>query len=121
MTINEMPVNAAICEPAAHARLKAGPAHFAGYAVATARPVVRVDVSADEGRSWRQAELQADPLSPWSWTRWQAELDLPPGERVLAVRAGDEAGQTQPNQTEETWNDKGYLRTAWHRVPVSVA
>jgi len=121
MTINEMPVNAAICEPASHARLKPGRARVAGYAVATARAIVRVDVSADEGRSWQQAELQADPSSPWSWTFWQTELDLPTGEHVLAVRAWDEAGQTQPNRPEETWNYKGYLCTAWHRVPVNVA
>ncbi len=121
MTINQMPVNAAICEPASHARLKPGRARVAGYAVASARAIVRVDVSADEGRSWQQAELQADSSSPWSWTLWQAELDLPTGEHVLAVRAWDAAGQTQPNRPEETWNYKGYLCTAWHRVPVSVA
>jgi len=121
MTINDMPVNAAICEPASHARLKPGGIRVAGYAVATARAIVRVDVSADEGRSWRQAELQTDGSSPWSWTLWETELDLPAGEHVLAVRAWDEAGQTQPNRPEETWNFKGYLCTSWHRVPVSVA
>jgi sulfite oxidase len=121
MTINEMPVNSAICEPPAHARLKPGRAVVAGYAVATARAIVRVDVSADEGRSWRQAELQCDASSPWSWTLWRTELNLPAGEHVLAVRAWDAAGQTQPNRPDETWNFKGYLCTAWHRVPVSVA
>jgi sulfite oxidase len=40
---------------------------------------------------------------------------------VLAVRAWDEAGQTQPSRTDETWNYKGYLCNAWHRVPISVA
>jgi sulfite oxidase len=121
LTINDMPVNSAICKPAAHATLTPGRTLVAGYAVATVRRVVRVDVSADEGRSWQQAELQTDASSPWSWTLWQAELDLPPGEHVLAVRAWDEAGQTQPNRTDETWNYKGYLCNAWHRVPVIVA
>ena len=121
LTINEMPVNAAICEPAPHARLTAGVTRVAGYAVASARAIARVDVSKDEGRSWQQAQLQTDPSSLWSWTLWHAELDLPPGEHVLAVRAWDGAGQTQPNRPEEVWNFKGYLCTAWHRVPVSVA
>ena len=121
MTINDMPVNSAICEPAAHARLKPGPTRVAGYAVATVRPIVRVDVSSDEGHSWRQAKLQTDASSRWSWTLWHIDLDLPMGEHVLAVRAWDAAGQTQPSQLDQIWNYKGYLCTAWHRVPVSVA
>jgi sulfite oxidase len=121
ITINDMPVNSAICEPSAHASLKPGHILVAGYAVGNARRIVRVDVSADEGRSWQQAELQTDAASPWSWTLWRTEVQLPSGEHVLAVRAWDEAGQTQPNRIDETWNFKGYLCTAWHRVPVSVA
>jgi sulfite oxidase len=121
VTINDMPVNSAICQPAAHASLTPGRTLVAGYAVATRRRIVRVDVSADEGRSWRQAELQTDASSPWSWTLWQAELDLSPGEHVLTVRAWDDSGQTQPSRTDEIWNYKGYLCNAWHRVPVRVA
>jgi DMSO/TMAO reductase YedYZ molybdopterin-dependent catalytic subunit len=55
VTINDMPVNSAICTPAAHTALPAGLTVISGYAVATSRRIVRVDVSADEGRSWRQA------------------------------------------------------------------
>jgi sulfite oxidase len=103
VTIYDMPLNAAICEPAPGAELAAGPATLRGYAVATARAVVRVDVSIDGGRSWRQAELEHDPAaSPWSWTFWRADLDLPAGERELAVRAWDSAGQTQPALPDDT-------------------
>ncbi len=101
--------------------LPSGPAAVSGYAVATMRPIVRVDVSADDGRRWRQAELQTDSSSPRAWTLWHTEIDLPQGDHVLAVRAYDEAGQTQPNRPAEIWNYKGYLCTAWHRVPVTVA
>ena len=71
----------------------------AGYAVATARPIVRVDVSADKGRHWRQAELQGHASSPWSWMLWRAELSLPAGEHVLAVRAWDAAVLLKPAPT----------------------
>jgi sulfite oxidase len=118
VTINEMPLTSAICSPAAGATLAAGPVTLQGYAVAAAREVVRVDVSIDGGRSWQQAALRHDPASPWSWTLWQATLDLPKGEHELAVRAWDSAGQTQPARPEELWNFKGYLSAAWHRVPV---
>ncbi len=121
VTIYDMPLNAAICEPAPHAELKAGPmTTLRGYAIATARAIVRVDVSSDGGRTWRQAELEHDPEAPWSWTFWQASLDLCAGEHELAVRAWDSAGQTQPSLPDDTWNFKGYLSAAWHRVPVTV-
>lgn len=119
VTIYDMPLNSAICEPAAHAALKAGPTTVRGYAIATARDIVRVDVSIDGGRSWSQADLEHDPQAPWSWTFWSADLDLPKGDHELAVRAWDSAGQTQPAQPDDTWNFKGYLSAAWHRVHVS--
>lgn len=118
VTINDMPINAAICVPSPHATLKAGVAPIRGYAVASAREIVRVDVSCDGGRTWSLADLEGS--SPWSWTFWSASLDLPKGERELAVRAWDSAGQTQPAAPDDTWNFKGYLSAAWHRVRVSV-
>ena len=118
-TIDEMPVNSAICEPAPNAVLPAGPVMVRGWAMAAARPIARVEVSGDGGATWTQAECEGDP-SLWSWTFWSAEVELTPGARELAVRAWDEAGQTQPADAGDTWNVKGYLSAAWHRVPVSV-
>lgn len=118
--IYEMPLNAAICEPAAYTSLPPGSALLRGYAVASARQITRVDVSIDGGRSWRQARLEHDPAEPWSWTLWELPVDLPAGLHELAVRAWDSAGQTQPALPDETWNFKGYLNAAWHRIPVRV-
>ena len=118
VTIDDMPLNAAICEPADQASLKAGATVLRGYAIATARGVTRVDVSADGGRSWRQAELERRPDAPWSWTFWQARLELSKGEHELVVRAWDSAGQTQPALLGDVWNPKGYLCAAWHRIRV---
>ncbi len=120
-TIEAMPLNAAICEPARGAALAAGPNAVRGYAVAGDRAVIRVDVSGDGGRRWAQASLEHAPEAPFAWTFWTAELDLPPGEHELAVRAWDSAGQTQPARPDDTWNHKGYLCTCWHRVRVTVA
>ena len=120
VTIYGMPLNAALCEPAPGAELKAGPTALRGYAVATGREIIRVDVSIDGGRSWMQAELAPNTGAPWSWRFWSATVDLPRGEHELVVRAWDSAGQTQPSSPEDVWNFKGYLSAAWHRVPVSV-
>ncbi len=121
LTIDAMPVNSAICEPASHARLAAGPTTIRGYAMASDRSIARVDVSGDGGRTWQQAELDGNPGAPWAWTFWTATLELPPGEHELTVRAWDSAGQTQPALPDDTWNFKGYLSTAWHRIDVVVA
>ena len=119
VTINEMPLTSAICQPAPFAVLAPGPATMRGYAQATARRVERVDVSVDGGRHWQQATLERDPAAPWSWTFWEAGVELPKGEHELVVRAWDSAGQTQPSQPDDTWNFKGYLNAAWHRVRVT--
>lgn len=119
VTIDDMPLNSAICEPAPYAELKPGRHAVRGYAVATARAVARVDVSADGGRNWTQAVLEPE-AAPWSWTFWRSELDLHPGEHELAVRAWDSAGQTQPATPDEVWNFKGYLCASWHIVRVRV-
>jgi len=120
ITIYDMPLTSAICDPAPFAKMKAGRTSLRGYAIATARDIVRVDVSIDGGRSWTQADLEHDTSAPWSWTFWTSILDLPKGEHELAVRAWDSAGQTQPTLPDDTWNFKGYLSAAWHRVHVSV-
>ena len=120
-TIETMPLNAAICEPARGARLKAGETTIRGYAIAGDRAIVRVDVSGDGGRSWHQATLEHEAGAPFAWTFWEIVLDLPAGERDLVVRAWDSAGQTQPARPDETWNFKGYLSASWHRVWVEVA
>ncbi|MDF2598976.1 MAG: molybdopterin oxidoreductase [Methylobacterium brachiatum] len=119
-TINAMPLNAVICKPARGATLKAGVNIVSGYAVSGVRAVVRVDVSGNGGRTWAQAALEHDAGAPFAWTFWSMDLDLLVGEHELAVRAWDEAGQTQPAAPDDTWNYKGYLSAAWHRVRVNV-
>lgn len=118
-TIDAMPLNAAICEPVAGAEVKAGKVAVKGYAIATDRAITRVDVSMNGGRQWSQATIEDHGNARWSWTLWHATLDLPAGEHELVVRAWDAAGQTQPAQPDDTWNFKGYLSAAWHRILVT--
>ncbi len=54
---------------------------------------------------------------PFSWRLWEAELTLPPGPAILAVRAADSGGAVQPEVSP--WNFGGYLYHGWHRVPVT--
>ena len=97
-----------------------GPVALRGYAIASARPVERVEVSTDSGRSWARAEIEAGQGERWAWVLWTACLDLAPGTQELIVRAWDGAAQTQPERAEHVWNPKGYVGSAWHRVRVRV-
>ena len=118
VTINELPINSAICEPGADSEVSAGPVTIRGYAMATDREIVRVDVSTDSGESWMQATLDGN-VKPWSWIFWETEVDLAAGQHELVVRAWDAASQTQPEDPSATWNVKGYLSAAWHRIRVT--
>lgn len=119
LTIEEMPLNAAICSPEDNAHVPSGSCIIKGYAVAFGRPVSRVEVSANGGLDWVQAELIRKANAPWSWTQWRAAVDLSTGLHVLVVRAADGAGQMQPERPEAIWNFAGYLSTAWHRITVT--
>ena len=119
LTIEEMPLNAAICSPEDGAQVGSGSCSIEGYAVAFGRAVARVEVSVNGGADWVQADLTARPDAPWSWTQWRVPVELSPGRHVLVVRAVDGAGQMQPERPEAIWNFAGYLSTAWHRITVT--
>lgn len=119
--INAMPLNSAICEPVTGAEVEAGKVAIKGYAIATDRAIARVDASMNGGRHWSQATIEDHGNARWTGTLWDASLDIPAGEHELVVQALDAAGQTQPAQPDDTWNFKGYLSAAWHRVRVKAA
>ena len=82
--------------------------------------IVRVEVSANEGTTWFDADLEDDVGSRWAWRRWTAEWDpLACGRFVLCSRATDAAGNVQP--VESVWNVGGYANNAVQRVAVTVA
>jgi sulfite oxidase len=119
--LGPLAVNAAILTPDDGVTVPAGPVTVAGYALAgDDRRVARVDISADGGRSWRQASLERE-LSPWSWQRWHATVDLPAGQAGVAVRAWDNGASVQPEKEADLWNPKGYANTAWARLRLTVA
>lgn len=85
------------------------------------RSIVRVDVSADGGKTWKQAQLQKDKAKGsrrWAWTLWNiqwSEEDLKNRqESEFLVKAVDDAYNTQPQTFDSTWNFRGLLANAWH-------
>jgi sulfite oxidase len=118
--IYAFPVNAAICSPAAGAKLKAGKLTLAGYALPSGETgsVSKVEISRDGGRNWTDARLLGQP-GQFAWQLWTAEIELPPGKHDLVVCATDTRGNMMPERAE--WNLKGYLYNGWHHITVEAA
>lgn len=118
--LDELFISAAICVPAAGASLPAGPTTVSGYAVGQGgRLVERIEVSADGGQTWTEAALRGVHRQ-WAWQLWSTTVQLAPSRQTLIARAIDSGGYTQPADVGETWNYKGYMNNAWHRVEVQV-
>ena len=120
LTINAMPLNAAICSPGSGESLPAGRVQIEGYAIGSDRGISRVEVSVNGGRDWQRATFAEDPEARWGWRRWSLDTTLVKGRQHFVVRAFDEAGQGQPERPDTMWNFAGYLCTAWHHVHVLV-
>ncbi|MCJ1253230.1 hypothetical protein MMC24_001041 [Lignoscripta atroalba] len=83
------------------------------------REIIRVDVSADDGRTWHQAELLPDEgkgAKEWAWKKWRWVIPRRQAGRCFVVKAIDEAYNTQPDSYEPHYNFRGNLTSAWHRV-----
>jgi sulfite oxidase len=113
-----VPLNAVIADPVADQTVAAGLVRVRGWAMgAEGRRLATVEVSPTGGRDWVPARV-AHEAEPWTWALWEATLELGPGPHVLAARATDCAGASQPAAVGDTWNVKGYANNAWHRVVI---
>lgn len=128
VSISQLPVISAICEPEEGSELEDGAEEVTirGYAWSGGgRGIIRVDVSADGGKTWQNATLKPNNQSPYksyAWTLWEAEVPLPPGAKKteLICKAVDISYNVQPDSVEGIWNLRGCLSNAWHRVNISI-
>ncbi|HLH69710.1 MAG TPA: molybdopterin-dependent oxidoreductase [Candidatus Dormibacteraeota bacterium] len=98
--------------------LRLGTVFLAGVAFAGTRGIQAVEWSADGGRSWSPAELEAPP-SPLTWRRWRARWTPgQPGEYTLVVRARDGRGDVQTPDRAPTFPAGA---TGYDVISVSVA
>jgi DMSO/TMAO reductase YedYZ molybdopterin-dependent catalytic subunit len=102
--------------PAPGARLTAGANEVAGIAYAGSRGVQRVEYSADEGKSWRDAQILDPAPGQDRWVRWQGTFTLAPGVTLkLVARATDGTGKLQEEPFVLPEPDGG---TGWPSVEV---
>jgi sulfite oxidase len=126
--IQDVPVTSAITDPPAGASIDPDEDEVSlkGYAWSgSGNGIIRVDITADGGKSWTSANLQHHELgqkrgSEWAWTLWDVTLPLEKADRSkplqLAVRAVDAAYNAQPESAAPIWNLRGVLCNSWHRV-----
>ncbi|HVT02146.1 MAG TPA: sulfite oxidase [Thermoanaerobaculia bacterium] len=100
-------------------RAQAGVAHtIRGFAFSGAPDIEKVEISDDDGATWRGAAL--DPRhDPYAWRLWSFQWSpRAKGKVRLLARATDIRGATQPRDAQ--WNQSGYLYNSWHSVEVEV-
>ena len=119
--IESMPVKSLITYPRSGIDLSMAnrAVEVRGHAWAGDNSVRAVDVSADFGATWQNADLSRPP-NPYSWQRWYATIRFPQaGYYEIWARATDDEGRTQPFAV--AWNPKGYLNNSMHRIALNVS
>jgi DMSO/TMAO reductase YedYZ molybdopterin-dependent catalytic subunit len=116
--VSTMRVKSLITAPVRGQALPLGVNFVRGMAWSGTGPVVRVEVSVDNGRSWSDARLEAS-ISPYSWQQWEYRWEVSePGYYLLRARATDAQSNTQPDQAR--WNFRGFANNSIAVAPVQV-
>jgi len=131
-SLQEQPVQSAIMAPKKGQNFDFGDIiTLKGYAYSGGgRGIVRVDVSADGGNTWKTATLTAGKEQPldraWAWTLWEADVQLPERDTKapagskqaieLVCKATDASYNVQPDTVKGIWNLRGINNNAWYRV-----
>jgi sulfite oxidase len=121
VSLTSLGVKSVIAQPADGAALTfppQGSIAIRGAGWAGESEIARVDVSTDDGKTWRPATLEADHAK-YAWRLWRYEwIPDRPGPYTLLSRATDHAGRVQPLQPG--WNPGGYLWNGVDRIHVQI-
>jgi DMSO/TMAO reductase YedYZ molybdopterin-dependent catalytic subunit len=116
--VEVMPVKSLIVSPPNGQVTNTGPITIRGVAWAGEVKVANVEVSMDEGTTWKPARLLGDDLR-YAWRQWQFMWTAKvPGTFTILCRATDADGAQQP--AVSPWNPSGFLWNGWDRVTLQV-
>ncbi|XP_065085218.1 sulfite oxidase, mitochondrial [Ochlerotatus camptorhynchus] len=127
--IQHMPVTSAICAPANGDKLKSEDGYITvkGYAWSGGgQEVIRVDLTADGGKTWIVADLDQVEKNTgrgrhWSWSLWTAKIPAKAGQKLeVWSRAVDDSYNSQPETFKNIWNLRGVVGNAYSRIKVEV-
>jgi DMSO/TMAO reductase YedYZ molybdopterin-dependent catalytic subunit len=116
--VTKLNVKSVIAAPGDGSLIRRRPFTIRGAAWAGEAEVTRVDVSVDNGQTWKPADLGQDHAK-YAWRLWQYTwTPQKAGGYVIMSRATDSAGRVQPAQA--AWNPSGYLWNAIDQVKIHV-
>ncbi len=118
--IESMPVKSLITYPKSGALIKEGHVlHINGHAWAGELEVSKMEYSIDFGSTWHNCSLEK-PANRLAWQHFKAAVSFPKkGYYEVWARATDSNGKGQP-MVLPSWNPKGYLNNACHRIAVKI-
>lgn len=114
-------VKSIIVEPANDETLAVGMVPIRGAAYAGEAGIEMVEVSVDDGRTWKAARW-IGPQEAYAWRHWECFWDVrQAGKYTIMSRAMDTKGQQQPENA--SWNVLGYGNNGVreHAIVVHVA
>jgi hypothetical protein len=82
-----------------------------GVAFGGINAVKAVDVSIDDGRTWRRARFVGPDMGRYAWRQFVLPVKLEPGTYTIACVATDADGKRQPEERLE--NTGGYNNNSW--------
>jgi DMSO/TMAO reductase YedYZ molybdopterin-dependent catalytic subunit len=101
-----------------HRFVSPGAVPLVGKAWSGEGPIVRVEVSTDDRRTWQPATLQP-AVGRFAWTPWAFTWNVRRrGEYIISSRATDAAGNIQP--LRPTWNQQGMAQNGVERIGVTI-
>ncbi|MRI55290.1 oxidase [Methylobacterium sp. DB1607] len=116
--INRFTVRSFLTNVTDGATVKAGQTPLRGIAFDGGSGIKQVEVSTDDGKSWKPATLGED-LGRYAFRPWSLTVDLSSGAHAIRVKATANDGQSQP--MEPRWNPPGYMRNVVETTRVTAA
>jgi sulfite oxidase len=107
--VTDIKLKSIITQPLQGQSLAAGPVTILGAAYAGEDEIDKVEVSVDDGRTWRPATFLG-PRESFAWRQWQFVWEAKDkGDLKIMARATDAKGRMQP--VNASWNVLGYGNT----------
>ncbi|AOY77867.1 sulfite oxidase [Clostridium formicaceticum] len=117
--VTEIKVNSIIQQPMNYSVLDTGSHSINGIAWSGHGTIKEVELSFDQGLTWKNVELYQDKNQQHLWTFWKYAWTVEEkGEHTIMCRAKDSYGNIQPLEAE--WNRKGYGYNAVYIIKVKI-
>ena len=108
--LQDMPINSVIAKPQDNETVKLSPTgtfEARGYALpqGSQGPVVKVEVSTDDGKTWTKAEIESTDKEPgkWTWALWTATIKVEKGKKKRILSRATDAGGNMQNDNPGKW------------------